>query len=202
MNNLGITRHQIEFLKELQHELLTQDTICQASPRFWIVQGTVKEYGIDSNYDCNGSTLVHTEEWTELAESMDEIYEYLTNEFDCIDNYTLELTDDNEIIVTDKDDVESAQYLTDLNDVADFMNEVSKSEYHEVCHYKNVDKNYENTMFLTNRECKAHIKSNYYHYPKDAHSYAMTAWRSPEVAKVWDILETINCDKLLELVTE
>lgn len=33
-----INKEDIEFLKELQNEMLTQDTICQADPRFWVVQ--------------------------------------------------------------------------------------------------------------------------------------------------------------------
>ena len=52
-------------------------------------------------------------------------------------------------------------------------------------------------MFLTNKSCKEHIKANYYHYDEDAHSYAMTAWRSPEVTKLFKILQEVDWDKIL-----
>ena len=203
MSELGISKQDIEFLKELQHELLTQDHVCQASPRFWVVQGTIREYGIDSQYSCDGSTLVHTEEWSELAETMKEAFEYLTTEFEYADDVTLEFIEsEDKIVATKKDDLNHIENLCDLDDVQDFIGERNNSGFYEVCHYRNVAKNYENTMFLTNRECKAHIKANYYHYPKDAHSYAMTASRAPEVSKVWNILEKINCDELLKLAED
>ena len=39
----NITEQDIECLKQLQHEMNTQDTVCQADPRFWVVRGTVRE---------------------------------------------------------------------------------------------------------------------------------------------------------------
>lgn len=199
---LGINKKDIGFLKELQHELLTQDHVCQAAPRFWIVQGTVKEYNIDSRYGCDGETLVNTYDgWQEIAESLEEAYKYLTEEFEESEKYKFELISDS--IEVYRDELEdNTEFLYDLEDVVNFINSHYEDERYEVCCYRNVDKNYENTMFLTNRECKEHIKTNYYHYPKDAHSYAMTAWRSPEVEKVWNILEKINCDELMKLMDE
>ena len=52
-------------------------------------------------------------------------------------------------------------------------------------------------MFLTNKSCKEHIRLNNYHYSSDAHSYAMTAWRSPEVEKLFKILQEVDWDKML-----
>ena len=49
----------------------------------------------------------------------------------------------------------------------------------------------ENTMFLTLRECKEHIEANSYHYNKP-HPYAMTAWRSPQVERLYKILQNTN----------
>ena len=47
---------------------------------------------------------------------------------------------------------------------------------------------YPNTMFLTEKEAREHLKRNHYHYSEDAHTYCMVAWRSPEVEKLWKIL--------------
>ncbi|WP_164509081.1 hypothetical protein [Clostridium rectalis] len=52
------------------------------------------------------------------------------------------------------------------------------------------------TMFLTLRECKEHIKSNNYHY-KNPRPYAMTAWRSPQVARLYEILMYTDWEKCL-----
>lgn len=53
-------------------------------------------------------------------------------------------------------------------------------------------------MFLTNREAKEHLKSNHYHYTSKAHTYAMTAWRSPQVEKLIHILQTADFEEETE----
>lgn len=184
---LGLNKEDIEFLKELQHELLTQDHVSQASPRFWVVRGTAREYGMDSGYS-DGCELINTDSDT-VASSMEEACKYLieVNE----DGFEFEYEESNDsIYYLDNEGQEFA--LDDFDDVLTFLND----DRYSVVYYINADKNFENTMFLTNKECKAHIRANYYHYPDDAHSYAVTAWRAPEVSKVWEILEKINCDEL------
>ena len=177
-------KKDIEFLKSLQHEMNTQDHVCQANPRFWVVQGTVKEYGIESGYS-DGATLSNTDNETNL-ENMKDICEYLieNNEENL---YGFEYDEFSDSISYTDDEGEECR-LSDFDDVLNFLDD----DNYYIAYYRNVDKNYENTMFLTNAECKAHIKANYYHYPDDAHSYAMTAWRSPEVERLWKILQTTN----------
>lgn len=197
---LGIDKKDIEFLKELQHEMLTQDTICQASPRFWVVRGTVKEWGVDSDYS-DGSVI--TDECGELnLETMKDCYEYIIErledrEDDLIsgDAVTYNEEDDVIYVITGDGEVDT---LEDLEEVLDYLDNNDLC----ICYFRNIEKNFENTMFLTNRECKAHIKSNYYHYPSDAHSYAMTAWRSYEVENLWKILDKINWDDVEKLIPQ
>lgn len=50
------------------------------------------------------------------------------------------------------------------------------------------------TMFLTHAEAAEHLKANYYHYTKDAHTYAMTAWRSFQVRDLLRLLRAIDFD--------
>lgn len=38
MNNLDR-----QFLKDLQYEMLTQDHVCQADSRFWVVMQTIRD---------------------------------------------------------------------------------------------------------------------------------------------------------------
>lgn len=202
---LGIKKEDIDFLKELQNELLTQDHVCQAAPRFWVVRGTVKNYGVSSEYS-DGEELVYDSET--VAGSLDEALNYIEK------NYSEILEEKNIVIkkgtkreyssfIKDKDtEDEFEDKFYDLDDVVSFLEYYLDAYDYSVCYYTNEEKNFENTMFLTNRECKAHIKANYYHYPEDAHSYAMTAWRAPEVARVWDMLEKIDWSELETLLEE
>jgi len=166
-----LTSQDIKFLKELQHEMLTQDTVCQANPRFWVVQGTVREYGCESGYS-DGMVVNGVDD--EEYEDVEEFIKVL------IDNGFL----------SNGDIVEGEKY-----DFEEIIEKLDDDDF-RICCYKNVDKNYPDTMFLTNRECKEHIRANHYHYPKDAHSYAMTAWRSPQVEKLYKILENTDWDSI------
>jgi len=185
-------KEDIEFLKKLQHEMNTQDHVCQADPRFWVVQGTVKEYGIDSGY-ADGSEICHVD-GDVVAENMEEACKFLNekNEESSDDTEDKFKYDDESGSIEFIDHDGEERSLDDFDDVAEFLD----SDYH-IAYFKNTDKNFPDTMFITNAECKAHIKANYYHYPDDAHSYAMTALRSPEVERLWKILQTTNWDECI-----
>ncbi len=195
---LGIDKKDIEFLKELQHEMLTQDHVYQASPRFWVVRGTTKEWGIEPS-ESDGCIL--TDECYELnLETMKDCYEYIIEnmedrEADLISGDAVTYDEENDVIYVLTGDGE-IDTLSELEDILDYLDDNNL----QICYFRNIEKNFENTMFLTNRECKAHIKSNYYHYPADAHSYAMTAWRSYEVDTLWKILDKINWDEVEKLI--
>jgi hypothetical protein len=63
---------------------------------------------------------------------------------------------------------------------------------YEAIPYKIIPKIYEDTMFLTQKAAEEHLRGNSHHYSEDAHTYAMTAWRSPDVDKLWKILQTVD----------
>lgn len=190
--SLGITKDDIEFLKELQHEMLTQDHVSQAAPRFWVVRGTVREYGIQDGW-CDGESI--RIDCESCIDTMEEAYEHLIEYYSKI---PYKYCKDKDIVSYYDDTREEWIELINLEDVCEFLKENGNDEA-EIIGHREVEKIYENTMFLTNRECKAHIKANHYHYPKDAHSYAMTAWRAPEVARLWNILDKINWDEVEKL---
>lgn len=58
--------------------------------------------------------------------------------------------------------------------------------------YQLVDCIYPDTMFLTQKEAEEHLRANDYHYSSDAHTYAMTAWRAPDVERLWKILQEVD----------
>lgn len=194
-----ISQEDIAFLKALQHEMLTQDKVCQAAPRFWVVRGTIRTYGIAHDYA--DAVVLRMDEGI-CIESMKEAYDYLTEHYSdtickikyCESDNTITYCDDTE--EESEEEHEGYDYiLYDLSDVNDFLYKQGENEA-ELVGYQEIDKIYENTMFITLKECRAHIKANYYHYPEDAHPYAMTAWRSPQIEKLWNILEQTNWDEI------
>lgn len=175
------------FLKELQHELLTQDNVSQADPRFWVVMQTVKDYWVDDNID--GICIYDTGAAENVFEGkMEDLTDWLKENFDVI----VKCEYDNgyiEIVCED----ESEYFTDDISDIHDFLEEYAPDKY-SICYYRERDEIVENTMFLTLRECKEHIQANSYHYHKP-HSYAMTAWRSPQIERLWTMLQTIDWNK-------
>lgn len=84
--------------------------------------------------------------------------------------------------------------FNDLNKLLEFVNENFGIGLY-TCNYLDTYEIVPDTMFLTLRECEEHIKRNHYHY-RQPHPYAMTAWRSPQVEKLYEILENVDFDKL------
>jgi hypothetical protein len=142
---------------------------------------TVKDYWVNDNidgiaiYDINLSETVYEGE-------LDKLVNWLKEEFDIItkckqDRGFLEITceDGNKYIISS------------ISDIEIFFDEYASGDY-SLCYYRIRSEIVPDTMFLTLRECKEHIKLNSHHYNKP-HSYAMTAWRSPQVARLYEILE-------------
>jgi len=168
-----------EFLKQLQHEMLTQDNVGQANPRFWVVVQDVKIYGIDDDFDITGHTIIYDNE--EIGDTLEEVYDFL---LDYINDESLEYTiklNNGSILIN------GFEPLTTMGDAFDFMESELHLENINLVNYRIEKEIAQDTMFLTLKECKEHIKSNSYHY-KNPHPYAMTAWRSPQVARLYEIL--------------
>lgn len=178
-------KEDIQFLKELQTELITQDNDSQASPRFWTIMDyrtvpTHEDYGVDRTmyYHNDGD---HTE-----FDTAEELKEFLSD-------YCLEDGDHEEL--QNMIDDENTKFdelwdfvITHLNDDG-YFDEVPVKEESFVA---------PNTMFLTKAEAKRHIELNHYHYSPKVHTYAMTAWRAPKVERLLKILETFDWDQLAE----
>ena len=138
----ALTADDIDFLVSLQEEMLTQDTMCQADPRFWVVRESLDE-------PC----------WAEQA-----------------DHYTL--------VTSDGDRIGELDYYEENTGAFTCVPE------------HRVHRNAENTLFLTLREAQNHIARNNHNYHTDAHPYAMTAWRSPQVEQLYKILQEVDWSQL------
>ncbi|HDK7194868.1 TPA: hypothetical protein PTV74_003175 [Clostridium botulinum] len=168
-----------EFLQELQHEMLTQDTVGQANPRFWVVMQDVKIYGIEDNFDITGQTLFYDNE--EVGDNLEAIHDFLLDYiYDNRLEYSIKFSNDSILI-------DGWQPFNTIEDIFDFMKYELYLENVNLVNYRIEQQIVSDTMFLTLRECNEHIKSNSYHY-KNPHPYAMTAWRSPQVARLYEIL--------------
>lgn len=73
-----ITKEEIEFLKELQKEMNTQDTVGQADPRFWVIARTKKEY-VGEEY-AEGEELVDVDCERIYADGLEEAIKFFKEE--------------------------------------------------------------------------------------------------------------------------
>ncbi len=170
----------IKFLKELQEKLKYQsqyDNDIQAAPRFW----TVGDY---KTVDC--------------SEGRNDSYEvYCPNrEFSGKINDLLDDIKEDDIYEMPIIAVEQFQNIecetTALEWLQEYYDEDAELVPVREEHYVRSD-----TMFLTKDEAKKHIKSNQHHYSSKAHTYAMTAWRAPEVSRLLNILENFDWDSVV-----
>ncbi len=200
-----LTEDDIDFLQDLQFEMLTQDHVGQAAPRFWVVEGTERVF-CGTEYGTDGEILYRDTD--ECADGLEGAIKYFS------DHYGAEM-EENDVVI-EEDDVmngyvvkrvvqhddgeeliaaENVWTIEELIDALEEFDVIGSSTYSSAC-YKLEPHIYPNTMFLTNRSCKEHIRFNHYHYSDDAHSYAMTAWRSPQVERLWQILDKINWEEM------
>ena len=197
-------KEDIEFLKKLSETMRTQEHDCQAAPRFWVVAQSVKEYvGEDygSHVDLvteDGDTVIENADVKNVVDYFMKEYSDEVKERRITINYTPSYCD---IFVLDKEngEAEEEETLFDVDDVIRFFEEhdiISDSYYRTVCYNINDASICPDTMFITKESCKNHIRLNGYHY-HNPHTYAMTAWRSPEVEKLWKLLEETDWEKAI-----
>ena len=102
-------------MKQLQQEMLTQDHVCQANPRFWVVMQTVRDYWVDDDY--NGICIYDTYDCKSIFEGgLDnpDLTNWLKEEFDVVEKcewdrfaIQIECEDGNEYYISDAHDIEN-----------------------------------------------------------------------------------------------
>lgn len=189
-----ITKEELDFLSDLQHELNTQDHVGQADPRFWVIMGQEKQV-VPSGYEDN-VVLYDDNAAEELADGIDDIIKFLNKKFKD-DDEPWEITQEySSYTIKSKEDDEYDEYLCDLEELEEWLHEHNYT--HCTFHYYSCKPMvYPNTMFLTEKAAANHLKANHYHYDATAHTYAMTAWRSPEMEKLIKILQTVDFSNIV-----
>lgn len=177
-------KEDIQFLKELQQELLTQETDYQAAPRFWVIMD-YRNAPANEDYDNGYEVYIYNDGDYEEFHDFKDLKQFLEMYFK--DEIELDIELQNRL----NDEHEDIGYLWDyieetLNYEGHFSKVYMKEESYIV----------PDTMFITKEDAKKHLESNKHHYSPKAHTYAMTAWRSPSVNRLWKILETFEWDKI------
>ena len=192
-----ITKEELDFLSDLQHELNTQDHVGQADPRFWVIMGQEKQV-VPSGYE-DDVVLYDDDAAEELADGMDNIIKFLNEKFKDNDE-PWEITQEySSYTIKSKEDDEYNEYLCDLEELEEWLHEHNHKDY--TFHYYSCKPMiYPNTMFLTEKAAANHLRQNDYHYDTTAHTYAMTAWRSPDVEKLIKILQTVDFSNIVSNV--
>jgi hypothetical protein len=167
-------KDDIEFLKSLQSELNSQANDCQAAPRFWVV----------GDYRWVECREENAERFSVYLPSAGESYE--------LDDYLEGIKEDEEL---SGEELEEFEEIGCESSALDWIQKYQDEDAY-LCSEKKEHFVRENTMFLTKSEAKRHIELNHYHYTKEAHTYAMTAWRSPVVERLLQILHEFDFDSL------
>src|SRR5690625_3851511 len=177
----------INFLKELQHELNTQNNDGQASPRFWVLRDyrmVVTAEGFEDS--CSLYLMDHGELY-----SVEKCVEGFQNGKEGFENdFTKE----------ELEDLKDIYEFDSSDDVSHWFNENGIDCY--LVYEKEESFIVPNTFFLTKAEAKRHIELNHYHYTDKVHTYAMTAQRAPKVERLLKILETFDWDEIEELAED
>lgn len=171
----------IKFLQNLQHEMNTQDHLCQAAPRYWTIRDYQKIYGDDLN-NADGICIYDTDSCSTIFEG-----EFSTDNLDKIKEALKDFIENDTDLAEKFNEIDEYSDLDDILECFENYPDIYVSEYQEYP----VDKG----IFLTHEAAIQHLKSNDYHYADNAHTYAQTAWRTSE-ERLWNILQEIDWSKI------
>lgn len=174
-----MTNEEIEFLQNLQKELNEQSNDSNADPVFWVI----------GDYRWEPAPLGYEDELRVVdGEGIDFTIEAFIS--------LLQSEEDSAKMVEDVEyhsDNDRIEQIIDLLHSEDYCGLGSDFRLMGVCKKFYIQPD---TFFVTKEEAKRHLKLNHYHYTREAHTYAMTAWRSPVVSRLWEVLRTCDFDKL------
>lgn len=170
----------IQFLRDLQEELKTQENDGQAAPRFWAIMD-YKYIPTDSDY-ADRTSILDTDDPSGVI-SIDEYMKSIMS-----GDYSDEFTDEQ------KDDLQDVVDGFGLYDLEEWIGENDDSKM--VVYEKEESFIAWNTLFFTKQEAEDHLKANAHHYTSKAHTFAMTAWRAPKMERLMEILESFDWDSI------
>lgn len=174
----------IEFLKELQKTMLYEnehDYDSQAHPRFWVLMDYRNEVG-NPEYDDTTECYFHNDGDSTQFKTVSDLIDFME------EYHHVDLKKEGQLEGFDSDDLDAH-----FNYVSELYNEEG---YFCMLDIKEQEYIVPDTMFLTKEAAKRHIKYNQHNLTSKVHTYAMTAYRSPEVERLINILHTFDFDQL------
>lgn len=175
-------KEDIEFLKELAHELKTQDNCGTRNP-VWCIMDTRK---VAKPEGCGDEIKVFDgDTFFSLSYFADYAVENFIKEEEGISDDTIRLK------------ILDCRSTCDLKYVLDLYFAANTDDYKIVdCSEEEFVTEQTAGAFLTLRAAKKHLKENYYHYSANAKAYALSAWRNPELERLLDIIKDTNWEAL------
>lgn len=191
MNKSEIT----QFLKNLQNEMCTQDTDIQADPRFW----TLMDYQmIPGNIDSADGWVVsddsgEPQEITALAIDIKEEIEgaRADGEDPIADHFNGERTAKTALdrFPEDTNPEYQLKWIATYGPAVDMVHGHAQAlPMQEIAYIV------PNTLFLTKQEAQDYLTQYGYNHSSKAHTYAMTALRSPAVSTLYTIIQETDWD--------
>lgn len=171
-------QEDIQFLNDLQHELLTQTNDGNADPVWWGVMETRSEGGYEDGY----------EDYYELySEQSCESLGRINNMQDIIN------------AVKEDDESFTDEHFEECEDIADVMRVLDDmmpyGEKYRLIGCKDISHINEGCVFLTKKDCLDYIKRFGYNHSKP-HSYAMTAYRCFTFEKLINLIKSTDWSAL------
>ena len=185
---MSLSSEDLAFLRGLQEELNTQPTLGTADPRFWVIMDyeyvPTDEWFYMDAIDLNGHTLA-------VDDFLDCIYVEVLEH----DGYSAaaKWLEEHHISMDEFGHAQVPEHSFDFGEVEEI-----RAEYLEAHPDDSIDflerRRFisSNSLFLTLREAREHLKANWYHYDKAAHPYCMCALRSPQFERLIKVLRTAD----------
>lgn len=171
------------FLQQCRDEMVNGEHDCQASPRFWVImdyRDEVTAEGFHDDVQLYDNATCHIfktiSDYIEDVEERIEDGEFYENNIDDIRNCI--------------DCIQSSSWNTD-SEIEDLFELVGDEEDMVITYTKQESYIVPNTFFLTKKEAKEYLERYGYNHTNKAHTYAMTALRSPSYARLIEFIENI-----------
>lgn len=172
---MDLTEEDIKFLKELAHELKTQDRRGTNKPVLYQISD-IDVIWSDNSEDYDDVKIMLDYEFLETEEEMKKYILDNFEEFEMSYHYL-----DNE-----KDLIEDDINNLDIDEIINMFEEANYTILYAHNHKKT------RGAFLTKRSAEEHLKENSHHYSQNAKVYVDYAWRNPELKKLLEIIEKFD----------
>lgn len=196
----ALTKEDIDFLKALQKERNTQDTCATADVRTWVIKDRNDKQG---NKDCFDYIVLYDPNECRALDKND-IYISLMEYIELCNEREVENIkyDEEGQLSFDYDGYKHAVVSMEnrgknaINVNEDALEFIKENLYEDsrIC-YMQVDWKHE-LCFLTQKAAENYLHRYGYNHSVNAHTYCICTYRDTEIAKLMDIVESIDWDRV------